>query len=554
MVFETTTGERIGLLPGTGYDLGSWSLRYPREQRTMLRVLADQAKDRPDKTWVVFDSRDSLTYTEAYLLSNRVGDAVRQTVGDGAHVGLFLRNQIEFLPTFYGAMSAGGVAVPLSADARGPLLQYVIEHSDIKLIVARADLLDRLQDLEALGELRLVVVVGDGERPDAIGDVPLMGWDEWVADRSAAPPAALPAYHQMAVMQFTSGTTGRPKGAIYSHQFLYLYASLLCDSLEHTEDDVLSTPLPLFHVAAVHIIANSALHVGATAHLKSRFSASRYWDDIAADGATFSIIMGPMAGIVLKVVDAAPPHRCAKSFVVPPVQREEFQRRYGTTVHFQGFGMTEIMPMPSRADLISDVPEDFIGYPATWMEYGVVDEHDYLLGPGEVGELVFRSLLPHAMADGYYRNGEATAQAFRNFMFHTGDLARYDETGALYYMGRRQERIRHRGENVSALALEFVALSHPSVVEAAAYGVPAEFGEEDVKLDVLLKDDLSVEQLHAWLQRNLPRFMVPRYIERRESFPKTPSERIEKYRLAQQPLGRPEVFDAGERKSPQAAQ
>jgi crotonobetaine/carnitine-CoA ligase len=129
-------------------------------------------------------------------------------------------------------------------------------------------------------------------------------------------------------------------------------------------------------------------------------------------------------------------------------------------------------------------------------------------------------------------------------MFHTGDLGYYDEAGILHYRSRKQERIRRRGENVSAPELEWVVLRHEAVVEAAAYGVPSALGEEDVKLDVVLQSELAVEVLHEWLSSNLPRFMVPRFLEIRESFPKTPSERVEKYKLRIEALDRPAVFDA----------
>jgi crotonobetaine/carnitine-CoA ligase len=151
--------------------------------------------------------------------------------------------------------------------------------------------------------------------------------------------------------------------------------------------------------------------------------------------------------------------------------------------------------------------------------------------------------MPNAMAHGYYKDPEATMVAFRNFMFHTGDLAAYDEDGCLHYRGRMQERIRRRGENISALELELVTLRHPQVLEAAAFGVPGEFGEDDVKLDVVIKGELALEDLCEWLAANLPRYMVPRYLERRDAFPKTPSERVEKYKLASEPLDRPGILD-----------
>jgi crotonobetaine/carnitine-CoA ligase len=316
------------------------------------------------------------------------------------------------------------------------------------------------------------------------------------------------------------------------------------DSIGITEDDVCSTPMPLYHVAALHLIANTALHAGATAHLKARFSASRYWDEVAADGATFSIILGPMAAIVMKTTDSAPEHQLRRIFCVPPPPNlDEFETRFRTKILWHAFGQTEISPLGMRPDVLEGVTLDTLGYPASWMDFGIVDEADAMLGPGEIGEIVFRPARPYSMFTHYYKNPEATLDAFSNFMFHTGDLGYYDEEGLLHYKGRKVERIRHRGENISAPELEFIVLSHPDVVECAVYGVPSEFGEEDVKLDVVVRDDLTLDALRAWMIENLPKYMVPRYMERRDSFPKTPSERIQKYLLMDLPLDRPAVVD-----------
>ena len=223
------------------------------------------------------------------------------------------------------------------------------------------------------------------------------------------------------------------------------------------------------------------------------------------------------------------------------VRLHEFEERYGTKIVWQGWGMTEIFPHVPTRDPIVDVPADTIGPPPTWVDFGVVDEHDRMLAPGVLGEMVYRPLVPHAMADGYYEDATATACAFRNFMFHTGDLGYYDEEGRIHFVMRNSDGIRRRGENISAVELEAVALEHPEVVDAAAYAVPAELGEHEVKLDLVLAADLDLGEVHLWLVERLPRFMVPRYLERRDELPKTVSQRVEKYKLAAQPLDRPTV-------------
>jgi crotonobetaine/carnitine-CoA ligase len=227
-----------------------------------------------------------------------------------------------------------------------------------------------------------------------------------------------------------------------------------------------------------------------------------------------------------------------------PPGGDEFQRRFRVKLVWQGFGMTEIYTHPYFDHPPAGVSTDTVGHPVAWMDYGVVDTHDLMLPTGETGELVFRPLLTDAMARGYYREPEATVEAFRNFMFHTGDLAYLDEAGQVHFVGRKQDRIRRRGENVSAAELENIALGHPAVVEAAAYGVAGEFGEHDVKLDVVCAGQApSPTDLHGWLAERLPRYMVPRYLEYRDEFPKTPSERVEKYRLRDEGTDRDAVWE-----------
>ncbi len=534
----------IGLIRGKGFPLGERATRYPTEERTLLRLLADRAAEMPDKPWLIFDSADAITYAEAWALTNRVANAITADSGEGVNVGLFMHNQLEFMPAFFAAMVNRGMAVPLNAQAKGPLLHYVVDFSDVAIIVSRTDLLDRLEALDDLGSVQLVVAVGEGSLPDKIHDADVVAWDDWLAPHDDTIRSGFPSYLDPCLIQFTSGTTGRQKGAVYPHHFLYLYPAMYVDSIGIVEDDVCTTPLPLYHVAALHLIANTALHAGATAHLKSKFSASRYWEEVAADGATFSIILGPMAAIVMKANESAPDHRLSRIFCVPPPpELEEFERRFRTKILWHAFGQTEISPMGMRPDILDGVERDTLGYPVSWMDFGVVSESDDLLGPGEIGEIVFRPLIPNAMFSHYYKNPEATVDAFRNFVFHTGDLGYYDEEGLLHYKGRKVERIRHRGENIAAPELEFVVLRHPDVVECAVYGVPSEFGEEDVKIDVVVKNDLTLDDLRSWLSENVPRYMVPRYMERRDMFPKTPSERVQKYLLQKLPLDRPEVAD-----------
>jgi carnitine-CoA ligase len=537
-----------GLLQGAGYPLGDYALRYPRGGRTIVRLLHDQASARGLTDWLVVDGADRLSFRGAEQRSNQFARAVVQAVGRGHNVAVFARNERDYLPALLGAMKAGGAAVPLNPELRGPLLQSQLERSRARVTVCAAALLPRLQELSDLGSVeRIVVTNGDSTTPSVVNGVPVVGFHAWAGEHTSESLDEQPTNLDTALILFTSGTTGISKGVMISHEYLYLYSAAVADSLGRREDDVLMTPLPLCHVAALCFIALNALHAGCVAHLKSRFSASQFWSQAADDGATYALVMGPMAPMIMKQTTEVPAHRVETMLCIPPPPGyADFERRFGVRILWQGYGMTEIYPLPMRpaADML-DAPPDTIGYPATWMDYGVVDADDNMVAPGVIGELVFRPRIPNAMASGYFDDPAASLQATRNFMFHTGDLGYYDEDGCLHFSGRRKDRIRRRGENVSAGELEGVALLHPAVVDAAAYGVSGDLGDEEIKLDVVLSEPVPLPALHGWLSEQLPRFMVPRYLEVRDELPKTPSARTEKYRLAAQPLDRPAVHDFG---------
>ncbi|GAA3523120.1 ATP-dependent acyl-CoA ligase [Amycolatopsis ultiminotia] len=536
--------EESRLLRGSGPGPGPLAQAFPYEQRTMLHVLRHRAEHSADQEWLVFDGADRLTFGQAEEQVRRFASAVVTAGFRKPRVALLLRNQPEFIPAFFGAQLADGFAAPLNPESRGPMLSRLLIRCEAQILVVRSDLLPVLCSAPSLGQVALVLVCGDTNTSSEIHGVPVRGFRSWYAHHSPLPFEHLPEPGDLAALVFTSGTSGGSKAAMWTHHYQYFSSASVSDALGHTPGDVLSTPLQMCHIAGLQNFANSALHVGCTAHLKSAFSASRWWDEIAADGATFAMLMGPMAGMVLDRVPQAPRHRLRTVYILPqPARRAEFEQRYGTTVVWQGWGMTEIFPHVPSATRLEDVPADTIGPPPSWTDFGVVDENDRMLAPGELGEMVYRPLIPCAMASGYYGDPVATNKAFRNFMFHTGDLGYYDETGRIHFVMRNQDAIRRRGENVSAVELEQVVRQHPAIADAAAYAVPADLGEHEVKLDLIARPDapLNLDEFFGWLTNQLPRFMLPRYLEQRTEFPRTPSQRVQKYLLAEEKLDRPQV-------------
>lgn len=532
------------LLLGSGPQFGPTVTRLPEHERTLLRVLDNRAGDGPDNPWVVFDGSRTLTFSDVMAEALRFATSLRARSFAESHVALLLRNQPEFLPAFFGAQAANGVAVRMNPELRGPLLETLLHRSRATVLVIREDMIELLEQAPGIGGVALIIVCGDTRQCRRIHTADVVGYDEWIG---ASEPRGLrrwPRHDELAALMFTSGTSGGSKAAMWPHHYLYLTSATVCDSLGHTPRDVVSTPLQMCHIAGLQVIANAALQAGCTAHLQSYFSASSWWDDIARDGATFAMLMGQMAEMILAATAEAPVgHTLSNVYILPqPARREEFERRYLTSVIWQGWGMTEIFPHVPSKNRIEDVPADTIGEAPAWVKFGVVDSADKMVGPGELGEMVYRPTVPYAMAQGYFGDEEATSHAFRNGVFHTGDLGYYDEGHRVHFVMRNQDAIRRRGENISAVELENVARGHPGVADAAAYGVPSELGEHEVKLDLILRDNPpTLDVIHSWLCEQLPRFMIPRYLEARAEFPRTVSQRVEKYKLAEQSLGRSQV-------------
>jgi crotonobetaine/carnitine-CoA ligase len=248
-------------------------------------------------------------------------------------------------------------------------------------------------------------------------------------------------------------------------------------------------------------------------------------------------------------VERAPDHRLriASISALAPASRDEFARRYGVEVLWQGYGMTEVYPIPMPRTMAPG-PDDLLGTPIDRYEVGVVDEDGRPVAPGAVGELVVRPREPGLAFSGYLDDHAATARAWRGGAFHTGDLVSLDPaTGALRFRGRGTDRIRRRGENIDPALVEDAVLAFPGVLEAAAFGVPSDLGDDDVKVDVVAAPGgaaLDLVALRTWLGERLARSAVPRYLEQRTALPRNASHRIERGRLRDDGVDRPAVLDA----------
>jgi len=493
-------------------------------------LLRDQAAAKREERLVECGG-ESLTYAQTEELSARVAVGLRRLgIARGERVAVLAENSIDVLLAWLGANAAGIVDVPINIEARGDFLRFLLADAQPRAVVASAARLAALAELTS--ELPEIAVVLDAEPEDVQGYRRVLKFSE-LRDTAATPDDIPVAEHRtgdLATIMYTSGTTGPSKGVMLPHGYYAAFGGLIAERFELTSSDVMYCVQPLYHIDA-RMSVMSVLCTQATLTLGRRFSARRFWDEIRACGATTFIFIGTMVWILFKQEesqdDATQPAPVGLGSSTPWEILEGFERRFNTTL-IEAYGMTEGVLL--TCNVLSDRRHGSVGRATPAVELAIVNELDEPLPPGEEGEIVIRPRHPNVFMQGYWNRPAATAEAWRNLWFHTGDLGRIDEEGFVYYLGRGKDSIRRRGENVSAWEVEQALSLHPEVLEAAAFGVPSPVGEEDVAALCVIKreDAVTHAELHAFVSRDLPSFAVPRYIEFVESLPKTPSERIAK--------------------------
>lgn len=509
----------------------------PSDQRTLGQCLANQAALHPDKEFLVFGER-SWTYCEFNEWVTEVaGGLLALGLCKGDKLAIMLPNCPEFMALWFACARIGVVEVPVNTAYRGFLLRYVLEHSDSRMAVVAAEYLDRIQhDAVGFGRLEKLVVWSRGSPARMDLPIPAVPFEALSAESAPLPPIVVTHQDPMAIM-YSSGTTGPSKGILLCHNYFWWPGYQSSKLRGVTPDDRLYTCLPLFHGNAQMLTAMPALMAGATFVLDENFSASTFWDRLRACQATQFNYIGGMIAILMKQ-PASPDDRqysvrLAIGGAAPKDQWQQFEERFGVRI-LEGYGQTEncvALTNPIDAPKVGS-----IGLPLCGYDVDVVNDDDESLPPDTIGELVFRPQHPSIMMDGYYKMPEATLAASRNLWFHTGDLVKKDSEGYFYFVDRKKDAMRRRGENISAFEVEAVVNSHPAVLESAAIAVPSEVGEDEVMVCVVLKPGQPLEALDLTkhCEERMPYFSVPRFVDFRAELPKTPTMRVEKYRLREQ--------------------
>ncbi len=488
-------------------------------------LLAKLAREHPDRIFVQQVDGPELTYAELHERNLLWADAFRRLgVGPQHRVATMLPTTVEAYNAWMGLSWLRAIEVPLNSMYRGRMLAYVVDNCDATVLVIGKDYIDRLADVAAdLGNLE-TVVVPDGDEVNLQLPFEVMTRAEFLD--AAAPAADLegPAHSDVACIIYTSGTTGPSKGVLVPWAELYWFDLLLPDTLD--ADGAYYTFFAPFHVSgklSLYIPAKRQVRLV----LRDGFSRSEFWNDVRRYACTACGLVGPLARLLLlnpeRPDDSDNPLRSASCGPLFP-EIDVFRERFGVEVG-TGYGMTEIGAVTATEGFsIEDwrsCGKARTGRPG--YELRVVDEQDEPVEEGVIGELIVRCDEPWCMSLGYYGMPEKTAESWRNGWFHTGDGFRCDENGNFYFVDRLKDAIRRRGENISSFEVEAYVNDHPDVEECAAIGVPSELGEDEVKVCVVRRPDssLDAQALIEYLLPNMPRFMVPRFVELVDALPKT---------------------------------
>lgn len=494
---------------------------------------------------------DGQTLTRWQLLddSRRVAGGLRAAgIGPGDRVAIMSGNRPEFLTTFFAISMLGAVSVPLNTALQGDVLTYMLQDVGPCSLIIESDLLSQASSSITAGGVQRLWIIGTTVEPNEgrpfeeleaaapwEGGVQVEPWD-------------------LAAILYTSGTTGRSKGVMWSHQMALSFSDNATWVMGYTANDVAYTCLPLYHINALFTSLLPALREGGSVAVSKRFSASRYWSEIVATGATVTNMLGVIGSILWKQSPSPEErqHRLRLVLIIPfPAgYREEFEARFGVkTTELYGSTDTGI---PLGIPFGQKRPES-CGIAAPGWEVDIVDPHDSSLPPGVAGELVTRPISPFVGQLGYWNQPEKTWEAHRNCWFHTGDIFVRDDEGWYSYKDRQKDAMRVSGENVSSFEVEQVLVSHPAVAEAAVYAVPSELGEDSIMAAIVLEkgfETISVSDLIAFCVPRMAYFSVPRYVDFLPSLPKTSTLKVRKSVLRERGVSKT-ALDVGQRRRSQ---
>ncbi|HEX3183508.1 MAG TPA: long-chain fatty acid--CoA ligase [Pyrinomonadaceae bacterium] len=485
------------------------------EPRSIPELLKQRVSATPDKPFLFSEAdKRRFTYAEFDAVVRRVaGLLVANGVGKGDVVSLLLPNSVEYVIAYFACWHIGALAGPINSLLKAQEIEYVISNSESKLLLVASEFITRIEKKNFIVFDKVEEVEGE-----PIESTQISRDDE-------------------AIIIYTSGTTGKPKGCLLTHGNVIANARQISSWLSFTESDRLLTIMPLFHMNAVSVTTMSALYAGGSTVVSPKFSASRFWQIISEYQITSFGSVATMLSMLLSTYpDGVPPGRNTQqlrfamcgSAPVPAEVMKRFEETFNCLV-VEGYGLSE-----STCRSTFNPPDrrrrpGSCGLPIG-NEMRVVDDEDHDVPDGELGEIVLRG---ENILKGYYKNPDATATAFRNGWFHTGDIGYRDADGFYFIVDRKSDMIIRGGENIYPREIDEVLYQHPRVASAAAIGVPDDLYGEEVAAVIVLKDGarLSAQDIIDFCKARLADFKCPKTVHFLPDIPKGPTGKLLKREL-----------------------
>jgi long-chain acyl-CoA synthetase len=503
-------------------------------------LLEQRAGERPDKIFLLSEpDGQQFTYSEFDRAVNRAASMLAaHAIGKGDVVSLLMPNSVEYIIGYFACWKLGALAGPVNSLLKEQEIAFVMNNSEAKAILVHSEFQDRINSIKNdLPHLKSVIAFdNEAEATSEFSEAENRGRD--VRAPSSNGPAPIIDNDDDAIIIYTSGTTGKPKGCLLTHGNVIANARQISEWLEFTPDDRLLTIMPLFHMNAVSVTTMSALYAGASTVISPKFSAKRFWNTISDYQITSFGSVATMLSILLNTYPDGVPRDLSTqqlrfamcgSAPVPAEVMKNFEETFACPV-VEGYGLSE-----STCRSTFNPPDERRRHGSCGLPIGnemkVFDDDDSEVADGELGEIVMRG---ENILKGYYKNPEATSQAFRNGWFHTGDVGYRDQDGYFFIVDRKSDMIIRGGENIYPREIDEVLYQHPAVAAAATIGIPDKLYGEEVAAFVVLKDgsQLTEDDLISYCSENLAEYKCPKTIRLVKDIPKGPTGKLLKRELA----------------------
>lgn len=490
---------------------------------TIGEILESKAIRNGTKPFIYFKDK-TVSYEQVNEKANRVANWFL-SVGfkKGDRVAILVNNCLEWLYVWLGLAKIGVVSVPLNTHHKGSILQYQINHCDSQLMVISKNLIDRIRSIRGnLAALTTLVVYPSNKGCSEL-DLDTISFPELLRGSPANPESDVKYYDDLMIL-YTTDSRGPSQGVVSPHKQYVRCGEKRAKLARMTQDDVWYCMTPLYHVIPLGDVLMTCLIADAAMVIVDRFSVSKFWWDIRRYKATVAAAFGAlMKRLYMQSPRDDDTTHSLRLFIVPDAPKsihEAFERRFNLPVT-DAYGMTEVDPVIACA--VEERKIGSCGKAAEDLEVRIFDDNDNQLKPGEIGEIVCRPKEPYIMMKGYYKMPDKTLERWSNSWFHTDDSGYQDEEGYFYFVEAKNDGIKWRGENVSPFELEEIVNSHPDVLESIVVKIPSELGGSDAKVIIQLRGGKNVtpEQIVEFCEQRMAFFMVPRYIEFVDRFPKS---------------------------------